>query len=72
MKRCIKRVVESENNSNSAAKNANSCRVDTWSLYLYSMKSPVTRQKYQKRLEKFFDFFGTFRLVYGADPWEAR
>jgi integrase len=29
---------------------------DTWSLYLYAMKSPVTRQKYQKRLEKFFDF----------------
>jgi hypothetical protein len=27
-----------------------------WSLYLYAMKSPVTRQKYQKRLEKFFDF----------------
>ena len=24
-----------------------------WSLYLYAMKSPVTRQKYQKRLEKF-------------------
>ena len=29
---------------------------DTWSLYLYAMKSPVTREKYQKRLEKFFDF----------------
>jgi hypothetical protein len=29
---------------------------DTWSLYLYALKSPVTRQKYQKRLEKFFDF----------------
>jgi integrase len=31
---------------------------DTWSLYLYAMKSRVTRQKYQKRLEKFFDFIG--------------
>jgi hypothetical protein len=31
---------------------------DTWSLYLYALKSPVTRQKYQKRLEKFFDFTG--------------
>lgn len=31
---------------------------DTWSLYLYALKSPVTRQKYQKRLEKFFDFIG--------------
>ncbi len=26
-----------------------------WSLYLYALKSPVTREKYQKRL-KFFDF----------------
>jgi hypothetical protein len=31
---------------------------DTWPLYLYALKSPVTRQKYQKRLEKFFDFLG--------------
>jgi hypothetical protein len=31
---------------------------DTWSLYLYALKSPVTRQKYQERLEKFFDFLG--------------
>jgi hypothetical protein len=29
---------------------------DTWSLYLYALKSSVTKQKYQKRLEKFFDF----------------
>jgi len=27
-----------------------------WSIYLYALKSPVTRQKYQKRLEKFFDY----------------
>ena len=25
-------------------------------IYLFAMKSPVTKQKYQKRLEKFFDF----------------
>ena len=31
---------------------------DTWSLYLYAMKSPVTREKYQKRLERFFDSLG--------------
>ncbi|MDN5848007.1 MAG: hypothetical protein L0H53_17235, partial [Candidatus Nitrosocosmicus sp.] len=30
--------------------------INIWSLYLFAMKSPVTRQKYQKRLEKFFDF----------------
>jgi integrase len=31
---------------------------DHWTLYLYAMKSPVTRDKYQKRLGKFFDFIG--------------
>jgi len=31
---------------------------DAWSLYLYALKSSVTKQKYQKRLEKFFDFLG--------------
>lgn len=29
---------------------------DPWTLYLYAMKSPVTRDKYQKRLGMFFDF----------------
>jgi hypothetical protein len=29
---------------------------DIWSLYLYALKSPITREKYQRRLEKFFDF----------------
>jgi hypothetical protein len=31
---------------------------DYWSLYIYAMKSPITRDKYQKRLNKFFDFIG--------------
>lgn len=31
---------------------------DPWTLYLYTMKSPLTREKYQKRLGKFFDFIG--------------
>ena len=35
--------------------NQNNHELNTWSLYLYAMKSPVTREKYQKRLEKFFD-----------------
>lgn len=30
---------------------------DVWSLYLYALKSPMTREKYQKRL-KFFNFLG--------------
>ncbi len=29
---------------------------DHWTLYLYAMKSPVTRDKYQKRIGKYFDF----------------
>jgi hypothetical protein len=29
-----------------------------WSLFLYAVKSPVTRKKYQQRLDKFFDFVG--------------
>ena len=29
-----------------------------WTLYLYAMKSPVTSDKYQKRLGKFFGFLG--------------
>ncbi|HEY6536463.1 MAG TPA: hypothetical protein VIY08_11805 [Candidatus Nitrosocosmicus sp.] len=32
---------------------------DVWSLYLFALKSPVTREKYQKRLKKFFDFLGS-------------
>jgi hypothetical protein len=31
---------------------------DHWTLYLYAMKSPLTRDKYQKRLGKFLDFLG--------------
>jgi hypothetical protein len=30
--------------------------VDAWALYLYSMKSPVTKEKYTRRLVKFFDW----------------
>jgi hypothetical protein len=32
---------------------------DPWTLYLYAMKSPVTREKYQKRFGKFLDFLGS-------------
>jgi hypothetical protein len=31
---------------------------DVWTLYLYEMKSPMTRQKYQRRFIKFLDFLG--------------
>jgi hypothetical protein len=30
--------------------------LDPWTLYLYSMKSPATKEKYLMRLEKFLDF----------------
>lgn len=29
-----------------------------WKLYLFALKSPMTREKYQGRIEKFFDFLG--------------
>jgi integrase len=32
--------------------------LDMWSLYVYSMKSPVTKQKYQRSLERWLDFVG--------------
>jgi hypothetical protein len=40
-----------------------------WTLYLYAMKSPVTRDKYQKRLGKFFDFI---RLEGGSVEEKSR
>ena len=33
-------------------------QLDPWSLYLYAMKSPITRLKYQKRLSSFFEYIG--------------
>ena len=31
---------------------------DAWSLYIYAMKAPMTRDRYQTRLAKFLDFIG--------------
>ncbi len=33
----------------------NNQELETWSLYLYAMKSQVTREKYTKRSEKSFN-----------------
>jgi hypothetical protein len=33
-----------------------SSTMDPWSLFLYGMKAPMTREKYRGRLAKFFDF----------------
>ena len=35
-----------------------SSTMDPWSLFLYGMKAPMTREKYRGRLAKFFDFIG--------------
>lgn len=32
--------------------------MNPWSLFLYGMKAPMTREKYRGRLAKFFDFIG--------------
>ena len=31
---------------------------DVWNLYLFALKSPQTRLKYQGRMLKFFEFIG--------------
>lgn len=36
----------------------NNIEYDNWTLFLLSLKSPVTKEKYQKRLSVFFDFIG--------------
>lgn len=35
-----------------------SMMMDPWSIFLYGMKAPMTREKYRGRLAKFFDFIG--------------
>jgi hypothetical protein len=35
-----------------------SSMMDPWSIFLYGMKAPMTREKYGGRLAKFFDFIG--------------
>jgi hypothetical protein len=37
---------------------ASSSMMDPWSMFLYGMKAPMTREKYRGRLAKFFDFIG--------------
>jgi hypothetical protein len=33
-------------------------QLDPWSLYIYAMKAPMTRDRYQTRLAKFLTFIG--------------
>ena len=46
--------------SSSAQVTIESRGLDPWTLYLYAMKSPATKEKYLMRLGKFLDF-STFR-----------
>lgn len=38
--------------------NKSDLELDLYSLYLYALRSPSSREKYKKRLEKYFDFLG--------------
>jgi hypothetical protein len=49
-------LVEQGNNHNNNNKDRQ--EPDIWSLYLFALKSPVTREKYKTRLDKFFNFIG--------------
>ena len=37
---------------------ASSTKMNPWSIFLYGIKAPMTREKYRGRLAKFFDFIG--------------
>lgn len=47
-------ALECENNYN--FQDENSIRIDPYTMFLHAMKSPVTKGKYSRRLEMFFDF----------------
>lgn len=49
------RTKKRENNNTDKNKTE---KLDIWSLYLYVMKFPATRQKYIGRLDKFLKFLG--------------
>jgi hypothetical protein len=54
-----------ESNINSLDNKSDLELVDLYSLYLYALRSPSSREKYQKRLEKYFDFLGLEGLTIG-------
>jgi len=49
-------MVEQQENIDNAGAIAQDQMDSVWSLFLYAMKSPITRQKYTGRIDKFFDF----------------
>ena len=51
-------ILECENYNSSSYnfQEENSMRIDPYTMFLHAMKSPVTKAKYSRRLEMFFDF----------------
>jgi hypothetical protein len=47
---------ENQNNDVSDFKHENIMKIDPYTMFLGAMKSPVTKKKYSRRLEMFFDF----------------
>jgi hypothetical protein len=47
-----------EQNNNNKNNNIDNQELDIWSLYLFGLKSPITKEKYKTRLDKFFNFLG--------------
>jgi hypothetical protein len=47
---------EREGSSSSSTMTIERAGLDPWTLYLYAMKSPATKEKYLMRLGKFLDF----------------
>jgi hypothetical protein len=41
-----------------APSSSNNIMMDPWSIFLYGMNAPMTREKYKGRVAKFFDFIG--------------
>ncbi len=41
-----------------AEEETSSRMMDPWSIFLYGMKAPITREKYRGRLANFSDFTG--------------
>jgi hypothetical protein len=39
-------------------KTVESEELDPWSLFIYAMKAPMTKDRYKTRVVKFFDFIG--------------
>ena len=59
-----KKVLENkeiEGLSSSAQVTIENRRLDPWTLYLYAMKSPATKEKYVMRLGKFLNFLNPQR-----------